>query len=1109
MRHFFVLLLTAWLLCAASAVAAPDGEAGRVVAYTAWDTTTLYLAVKVDDPLIVGEHTAPLGEPWQDDAVAVYLNFAPDDAIRINNHSLRVVVSAAGGATVQRGDNGVWRNEPGWFQASALGTIRYGVNVDGKLNDSTTTDRGYQVELGLAWDLLRVFPPIKQHDGDPTPTIGFALACYSRGETQSVSCWPHTLTEDDLGNPSTWGRLQFVQGMQPVASPEPLASATLIQGDIRIDGDMKGVDWMMAGVQTFPWRAGAVTIPVTPTRQTVPVVAAWYLLDTPWTAAHRPPTPEALGGAEQPAYHLQQLQQARRAGLDALAVVIPADPALRQRTRRRLSALVDALKDYDRAVSAQFYTDIPLLMPVVDFSHAAPAAGETVEPWLDDFYGLVPPQFRLMTSDAAGQWRYPALLVAPAAPTAALLPADLGSRLCARWGVPIGWMLDAAWPATPDLDGVLTRCAWETMTGAQLREGAMRTMLITPGFSATRKAFLPRRAGQTYATGWQQIGLARPDFILIHSWNDFARASEIAHSTTYGRQYLDATRTATIELAQQRGFGIRLLRHTLPAVVRAGATYPVELLLRNNAGTALLTRDGFRVDYRITAGERQLVSGAATDKLALMEFAAARLRFNLLAGIDRKHPLPPGHYQLHLDFMRNSLQVLNLPMTTKRLGTLVLPFEVGAVDTAQLVESRVPGCVTAGTAAPLEFQVRLPDSTRKRRVTYRARWVNETGEALPGESRLVGDGASSPGSVVVLRGATPSAPPPGWYRVRVEMWTDGAPPVTLGQTMVQVVSLDLRVQFLDIGLPATLADDAATVEVPVALRNPGAAWVAGDARITWQWLAADGRPLPAAAGAAPLTDNVKSGGFVSEHIQVTLPPGAGARFCAFGLEQSGLPAQLIASPIEQYHPVRPVLLRPARYIAFDLADYYNDWATLTEAQPGGVGLDGHGNAFPREAMLPDAADLVAGYPPDYCRGDADAAATATVGFHFGEGPHGNMVRAQGQTIELRAVPAVALRFIACRTGDENPLPVTLRYADGEQVTVPVNISNWLGESQFGEEIAWRTPYLRTAQGDDRYLEGTLFAYRLPLDSRRVLSAIVLPNQPSACLFAITLETAER
>ena len=77
-----VLLLAGIPLFAAKSAPAAPPDAGRVIAYTAWTPTLLYVAFRVDDRMVVGNQTLPASQPWLDDAVAVYLNLTPNQTQR-------------------------------------------------------------------------------------------------------------------------------------------------------------------------------------------------------------------------------------------------------------------------------------------------------------------------------------------------------------------------------------------------------------------------------------------------------------------------------------------------------------------------------------------------------------------------------------------------------------------------------------------------------------------------------------------------------------------------------------------------------------------------------------------------------------------------------------------------------------------------------------------------------------------------------------------------------------------------------------------------------------------------------------------------------------------
>ncbi len=521
MRLYLLLLLLVLVVVPAFAAQpthkAVPADDGRIVAYTCWTPTYLYFAFRVDTPVVVGNQTLPLSQPWLDDAVAVYLNLNPSNQGKIDKDCLRVVISAAGGVTAQRGDSGEWRDDPSWFQLGAQGTIRYGVKVLGKLNDMTGKSQGYQVTLGLSWELLGVNPPFLAERSAQMPAIGFAMAGYSQGESQVVSCWPQKLNEADLAQPAKWGNLQFSQSWQPVASQEPLATATLTPSDPTIDGELKFTDWLTAGVQVFHSHRAATTVTaaaaphahaaaVAANRPKVSLLAAEYLLTPPGNDAIDQPLQPAGPwlAPDSPLYHALQIADVKRAGIDALAVVIPVKPETRDVTRQRLAALVTAVAEYDEAHASIFQTSTPLLLPMFDLSATTlDLHGEDgramLAAWLDDFYRLVPPQYRMVFNNASGTLCYPVILTAPSATVSGndSFLGEMNAHFTARWGMPIGWLLDQAWKTAKTSPDVLCYCHWGANTPLQISEGFLSTALITPGSRrfASRTFFSPKWGG--------------------------------------------------------------------------------------------------------------------------------------------------------------------------------------------------------------------------------------------------------------------------------------------------------------------------------------------------------------------------------------------------------------------------------------------------------------------------------------------------------------------------------------------------------------------------------------------------------------------------------------
>ncbi len=131
-----------------------------------------------------------------------------------------------------------------------------------------------------------------------------------------------------------------------------------------------------------------------------------------------------------------------------------------------------------------------------------------------------------------------------------------------------------------------------------------------------------------------------------------------------------------MRLADRRGFGVRLLSHTLPRVLLPGQEYPTEVVVKNGTLAKMITHDGFRIDYRIMQGTEKLAGGTATEKIVLFEIVDRSPEFYAVDRHGSSHPLPEGDYTLYLDFRRNRLSFLSAPFLTQTLSTLIIPFTV-------------------------------------------------------------------------------------------------------------------------------------------------------------------------------------------------------------------------------------------------------------------------------------------------------------------------------------------------------------------------------------------------------------------------------------------------
>ncbi|RYE91623.1 MAG: hypothetical protein EOO77_48010, partial [Oxalobacteraceae bacterium] len=140
--------LSAPVYAQVATVTAP-ATTGAVRGQATWDSRYLYVTVTVDDANVLGTNSLPLSEPQKDDSIGVYIQTgeARPEAPDANTNAM--LVSAAGGFTWVTGDTASKTLVP-----KPVFSIKYGVTVQGTLNRSDDTDKGYTVELAMPWEAM-------------------------------------------------------------------------------------------------------------------------------------------------------------------------------------------------------------------------------------------------------------------------------------------------------------------------------------------------------------------------------------------------------------------------------------------------------------------------------------------------------------------------------------------------------------------------------------------------------------------------------------------------------------------------------------------------------------------------------------------------------------------------------------------------------------------------------------------------------------------------------------------------------------------------------------------------------------------------------------------
>jgi hypothetical protein len=251
--------------------------------------------------------------------VAIYLNFSdvaekdvPDEK------TVRVVVSAAGGATVQRGGSGGWQDDTSWFGLSKQGTIRYGVKRYGEINNPAKKSEKYTVEIALTWALLGLTsPPVGK-----SVVIGFAASCHSASGNNVTDYWPTNLNDGNILNPSLWGRMTLLANNKLIEAEKNKIFIPIMNTRPFIDGVPDGAEWLYSGVINLPLTPEAVTtIPIKTT--VMPLIASWFLTGEEKMGICRPVIPAGkFINSSTAVFYQRHFTTMTQYGIDAIIVSI-------------------------------------------------------------------------------------------------------------------------------------------------------------------------------------------------------------------------------------------------------------------------------------------------------------------------------------------------------------------------------------------------------------------------------------------------------------------------------------------------------------------------------------------------------------------------------------------------------------------------------------------------------------------------------------------------------------------------------------------------------------------------------------------------------------------
>ena len=194
----------------------------------AWDNENFYIAAELRDPHVWGTLTAHDSVIFHDNDFEVFIDPNGD------NHEYYEFEINALGTTWDLYLPKPYKDDGKAMNAWEIAGIKSAVLVDGTLNRSGDTDRGWTVELGFPWKVLgeQARRPAPPEEGDQW-RVNFSRVQWPIDSSTGLYVKPKGAKEDnwvwspqhviDMHRPETWGYVQFTSRLPDRASfvPDP------------------------------------------------------------------------------------------------------------------------------------------------------------------------------------------------------------------------------------------------------------------------------------------------------------------------------------------------------------------------------------------------------------------------------------------------------------------------------------------------------------------------------------------------------------------------------------------------------------------------------------------------------------------------------------------------------------------------------------------------------------------------------------------------------------------------------------------------------------------------------------------------------------------------
>ena len=681
----------------------------------------------------------------------------------------------------------------------------------------------------------------------------------------------------------------------------------------------------------------------------------------------------------------------------------------------------------------------------------------------------------------------------------------------------------------PDHSGILTAAQTHDLAIDDIRGEGSATILgsaliLSPGR-------LDRNAGATYAAAWQEAIASHAQYVLINSWNDFSRGTEICASRQYGEKYADDTRLYADAFNGDKQWHAKYLAEQCPRTIRPRTLYQVPIRI-TNAGT-LPWRAG--EDYSLCP--RWYRDGRLYDDSApripvgtdVLPGRSITLSVGLAAQNQYGDDLEPGDYVLVFDMVQGQDRWFSYASDVPlQVPVKVVAYSDALPAQATFIGTQTPSALQSGLSYPTQVTLRNDGSSpwagcalaykvqKTDPATGDIRTLSESGgEALP--TPIVAGQA-----VTVNVTARLSALPAGEYQLHWFVRPAKGQEAVAGayNEAVRVVANDPAASFVLSDIPRTV-DAGREGTARLAVQNLGPqAWAKGTRAVGYHWYYLDGTEAQWDGGpVTSLTKEVLAGradGDITAKFRA--PDQPGRYTLAWDVQgQDGAWASL--SPASRGNDLLPVIVNVegrGSVVPVDLRKSLNAVGIASAPLPGGAGgFDGQGRALPAAMLPPDATSEVEGNPiligrpgpPLYPSGyyaqatGADANSNHRVSFLYAPADAPNIIECRGQTLALPGGSYRAVHLLAAATGGA---PITATFSTNSSAALPVTVADWQNAPAGDATLALRSPY-RLAPTGAEAVPAALGDYKLPLDPSRRITSLTLPNDPRVKILAISLE----